>query len=702
MIRDDYLERVYSGFLGMNIGIRLGAPVEPSIWTYERIRDTYGDITDYVKDYKNFAADDDANGPVFFLRALYDDAVDRPPVPEDVARAWLNYTREGKGMFWWGGYGVSTEHTAYLNLKARIPAPVSGSAAQNGKTLSEQIGGQIFVDTWGLINPGNPERAAEYGEAAARVSHDGEGVIGARFICACIAAAFEEKTVEDIIDRALSLIPEDSVYAGVVGAVRDFFDSGNGDFRDCFEQVLLKDWGYDRYGGVCHIIPNAGVCALALLYGGGDFARSIEIATMCGWDTDCNAGNVGTILGVFAGIENIPARYRKPVNDGIVLSGISGYLNILDIPTYANELAALGYRLEGRQIPEDIERATVRGEIHYNFDLPGSTHNMRLSDPLFCSMSHSTEKYLTGHGALKIVFDHMVRGDRCKLYYKPFYRRDEFSDERYSPVFSPTVYPGQTVSMKIYMDQWNGWEEMGFAPYVRTMSDKADHLQGYQRFTQDDWVDISFAVPDVGGDVIDEVGIVIEAYAPSKSKSFGVLYLDSFDVNGGYDYDISFAKMRCELATVTPFSTDHGAWTIEDGKLSQMRNTESFAYSGNYYGTDYEVSTTARMEAGDGVMVLGRAQGAMRFYAGGLEDGKAVIIKNDFGYSTLAQTEYAYTPGEEYSLSMSFVGDMIALYINGAKVLEVEDRSFGYGMFGCGSRKLGRTLFGDFSVKSIE
>ena len=158
---DRYLEKVYAGFLGMNIGIRLGAPVEPTIWTYDRIRNTYGDIHDYVKEFKNFAADDDANGPVFFLRALWDDAANRPLEPQDVARAWLNYAREGVGMFWWGGYGRSTEHTAYLNLKAGIPAPKSGSIEQNGKIIAEQIGGQIFIDTWGLVNPDNPAKAPD-------------------------------------------------------------------------------------------------------------------------------------------------------------------------------------------------------------------------------------------------------------------------------------------------------------------------------------------------------------------------------------------------------------------------------------------------------------------------------------------------------------------------------------------------------------
>ena len=48
-----YIEKIYAGFLGMNIGIRLGAPVEPTIWTYERIQKTYGDIHDYAKDFRS-------------------------------------------------------------------------------------------------------------------------------------------------------------------------------------------------------------------------------------------------------------------------------------------------------------------------------------------------------------------------------------------------------------------------------------------------------------------------------------------------------------------------------------------------------------------------------------------------------------------------------------------------------------------------
>lgn len=697
---ENYLEKVYSGILGMNIGIRLGAPVEPTIWTYERIRDTYGDITGYVKEYKNFAADDDANGPVYFLRALRDDAVDRELTPQDVANAWLNYTREGVGMFWWGGYGISTEHTAYLNLKNGVPAPRSGSIEQNGKTLAEQIGGQIFIDTWGLCFPGNPEKAAEYGKMAASVSHDGEGIHGAAFFCACIAEAFVSDDVEHIIETGLKMIPQESVYAKVTRSVNDFYQENPENWRACHE-LLVREWGYDKYRGVCHIIPNAGVCVLSMLYGKGDFARTVEIATMCGWDTDCNAGNVGTVLGVMCGPGGLPDRYRKPVNDGIVLSGISGYLNILDIPTYAKEVALLGYRLSGETAPEALRKSICDGEIHFDFELPGSTHNLRLSDSFFCVAEHSTEHAYRGTGSLKIIVDRMTRGDRCRIYYKPFYRRDAFSDERYSPVFTPTVYSGQRVSMQLYLEQWNGWETPGVAPYIRTMSDKELHIQGFCRLKADAWTEVSFVIPDTEGDLIDEVGIVLEGYSISKAKTLGAVYLDDFSITGDSAYTISLAKQRKEFGTITPFAADHGAWEIEDGRLSLLRCGEAFAYAGNYYAGDCRITTEVEPVNGENHLLLMRAQGAMRGYALGFSGkGKAAIYKNDFGFIKLAETDYPWETGQKYKFSAVAEGTEISLYIDDRQVLRVEDGQYAYGMYGCGSLSMGRTFFGDFAVRT--
>ena len=72
------------------------------------------------------------------------------------------------------------------------------------------------------------------------------------------------------------------------------------DWRDAFSFVK-GHYGYDRYPGCCHIIPNSAVVILSLLYGQGDFSRSINICNMCGWDTDCNVANVGAIRGYLAG-----------------------------------------------------------------------------------------------------------------------------------------------------------------------------------------------------------------------------------------------------------------------------------------------------------------------------------------------------------------------------------------------------------------
>jgi hypothetical protein len=83
-----------------------------------------------------------------------------------------------------------------------------------------------------------------------------------------------------------------------------FYKSNPDNWRDCFK--FIKDnFGYDRYPGACHIIPNSAVIVLSLLYGDGDFSKTINICNMCGWDTDCNVGNAGTIMGVYVGLEGI-------------------------------------------------------------------------------------------------------------------------------------------------------------------------------------------------------------------------------------------------------------------------------------------------------------------------------------------------------------------------------------------------------------
>ena len=66
--------KIYGSWLGKLIGIRLGAPIEG--WTGPEVRATYTPVRGYVTDYGQFAADDDANCPLFFVRGMEDHALD--------------------------------------------------------------------------------------------------------------------------------------------------------------------------------------------------------------------------------------------------------------------------------------------------------------------------------------------------------------------------------------------------------------------------------------------------------------------------------------------------------------------------------------------------------------------------------------------------------------------------------------------------
>lgn len=699
MIPNNYLEQVYAGFIGMNAGIRLGAPVEPTEWTPEMITDVYGEVKGYLKDYNVFSADDDANGPVFFLRALLDDAVDRELEAQDVARAWLNYSREGIGMFWWGGDGISTEHTAYLNLLRGLNAPESGAVETNGVVMAEQIGGQIFIDTWGWLFPHNPKKAADYAEKAASVSHDRNGLYGARFIAACIAEAFSAKDIDTIIKRGLEEIPATSTYAKVVRAVMDFHKEHPEDFWKC-RQYLEEEWGYDKYTGVCHIIPNAGICVLALLYGEGDLSRTIEIATACGWDTDCNAGNVGSIVGTLVGIDGIEDKYRAPINDFIVTSSVSGYLNILDIPTFVKSLALLGYRVSGETVPEELANSYKEEEVFFDFTLPGSTHGFQTEVP-FKTILKANDKFgYKTPGSLEIFVDRMVEGEKSRVYYQTFYRRDEFNDEKYKPTFAPKAYSGQTVSMKLYLDQLRG-EEIYVIPYIRnTFTKEVTELEPIL-LKNKEWQTVEFIIPDTEGSFVEEVGFAVESPSPRDYRAFGKIYLDEFHIYGAPSYSIDFSKQAVEFLSVTPFAHHRGDWNLQNEKMVVESDTDCASFTGHYYMRDAVIRAVLKPAAGYQHAIIFRALGTQKYYQTGFAGkGKVALQIQDFGLENLKIVDFDWNLGESYTFEVEVRGSNIQFSINEEKVLEYVDERLMHGMLGFALNEAGKCEYMRVEVKA--
>ena len=688
------LEKIYAGFIGKAIGVRLGAPVEPTIWSYERIRKTYGEVTQYLRDFKNFAADDDTNGPVYFIRALRDYGLDC--TAEHVGRTWLNYAAEEHGMYWWGGFGVSTEHTAYRNLRAGIPAPLSGAIATNGTTVAEQIGGQIFIDSWGWVNPGNPERAAAMSAMAASVAHDGDGLNGARFCAAAIAAAFEAGSIAEIVETALAQVDPGSTYAKVCRAVIDFHAANPDDWRAC-RDMLTADWGYDRYPGVCHIIPNAGVTIMAILYGAGSLPRTAEIATMAGWDTDCNAGNAAAIVGTYEGLDPSWDKYRKPINDFLVASGIVGSINIVDIPSFARELTVLALQLAGRDVPPLwLEDMTRRG-LRFDFDLPGSTHGFRTEGFNQISLKHSDERQVEGaRGALEIQLDRLERGQGGRIFWKPFYRRSDFDDERYRPMFSPVVDAGQTVSFKLWLDPWNGDGNLRVAPYVRrTMSGVIEETGAWHVPSSEGWQDYSFTVPE-GDEAIDEIGILVEYFG--RLKFLGRLFLADFKVEGAGHTVIEPATETQEWGAISRFTFNRGHWTIQDGRIHGHTAGDADMWTGHYYARDVVVSADMRRLAGASQLVTARVQGTGRFYAAGFGGDEVVILKEDFGTTVLARAPFKPETGRSYQFAFTLKGGRLSFAVDGQELLTASDGTYEYGMAGIRMASAGRMSMGRIEI----
>ena len=692
------LEKLYAGLIGMDAGMRLGAPVENPFWTYERLQSYYGDIRGYLREQRYYTADDDVNGPLIFVRALADNAMPETLAPETVGETWLNYTRRGMGMFWWGGEDVSTEHRAYMNLRRGVKAPRSGSIGENGKTAAEQIGGQIFVDTWGLICPGDPARASTLAAAAASVSHDGSGVDGARFMAACIAAAYTASSLDEVLDTGLRFLPEKSDYRRVVETVRAYHRAhpAEADFRAC-RAMIAREFSDEAYPGGYHIVPNAGICILAILYGKGELGRSIEISVMCGYDTDCNASNIGTILGVLGGLDGVPERYRRPINDLVTLSSVSGYLNLVDLSDKAKELGALSCRMYGGALPNGVV-CPKPGELRLDFPFPGSTHGLELSDKAEHTLRIVSGKAHSGVYCAELMTDGKCAGP-VDLSFKAMLTRPDLHEERYDPVFTAKVNPGQRVSV------WMRSEQIAPAavtvtPFVRRAMTGERVCMPAAVLPEREWTEIAFTVPDLGGDAVHDVGWTIAVQPDVAPWVMGRVYVDEITVTGAMDYTVDFSLQREEFSQLTPFSFNDCAGKREADAMRLTAEALPYmsgaqAYTGNYYLRDTAVAASVTVESGGSGLVLLHGQGTRRYYALGFSaPGECAALRYEDGtVIKLAAVPFAWQPGREYALRAEAKGEVLTLFVNGTPVLEASDSRYAYGMPGLGLAAAGETLW---------
>lgn len=664
MNSSEYLARCYAAWLGKVIGIRLGAPVENK--TAAEIRSLYPVIDGYLVDYGCFAADDDSNGPLFYVRALEDA---RQPLDRSVGEALLSYISEYSGFFWWGGVGISTEHTAYENLKNGLLPPQSGSAAQNGSELSEQIGGQIFSDCWGYVASGNPTLAADMAAAAASVTHDGLGIEGARFIAAAVAAAFTEKSIAAVIDRAMLELNPDLAYAKMLRDIIGFCHTCPDEPDRCLKYIE-DNYGYDRFGGVCHIIPNSALIIMALCYGGGEFEKTICLLCSCGWDTDCNCGNAGSILGALCGLSGIPQKWITPINDLLIASSSVGCLNNQTVSESARSFAAAGQAIAAGR-PADF--SLTGGSC---FVLPYETRGF------FCEGGRAFQ----GDGALNLEFSGGAR-----LLKRSYFLPGDLYDTRYEPTFAPLAYPGERLSACVE----------GHDVRCRVVCRTCDGLwiEGEPRSLCGKET-IEFSLP-AGGYTVRDFGIAVDG--PDNSS----LRLITFDVDRRADFTIDTAALKTDdygptfgggrLITPRGFTVHSGSWSTEGGLCCEGRGLIT---TGDPAFSNYRISCS--LEADGGGLVFAH-RNSRCYFAAELSGNRVEIVEYERGVRRILLTDTVeYEKSEVLSFTISLGYDKILYEIENKYINNISSAPHKLaGGFGLLSHNGGFTKCHGFSLRPL-
>lgn len=686
MLPSDYIERVYAGVLGKTIGVRHGSNDEG--WSYEKIRETFGEVTDYLFTFRNFAADDDTNGTFLLPLALRDYGLDRESLSDHVADTLLNYAPDHHGFFWWGPYGVSTERTAYDNLKAGLRPPYSGSAACNGPTIAEQIGGQIFIDGWGMLAPGEEALAADLAARAACVTHGDNGVYGGMFIAAAVAAAFDAKDIGEVLRRALAVIPEDCTYARMVRDIRRFFDENPDDWRACLAYIRKNYW-QDKYPGNCHIMPNAAMMMLSMLYGRGSFSDTINICNMCGWDTDCNVANVGAILGVLVGLKGIDWKWREPIGDFLAFSCALGDQNISNLGQVTYELAALGYALHGEEVPPQLRRMTARDARRFDFSLPGCIQSFRAEaeggDAV--RIFQVAQPRRTGGGALRLLAATAEPGAPVRLFLLTYYHPSDFNDSRYDPSFSPVAYPGQRLRACVRAPR-------PLRARLFFEDDRTGEIQRGERvcLAPGVWTELTLRIPAGTDARIRRVGLEAEGAETGVD-----LLLDEFAIEGGADYAVNFAREGVERwnplhEEISQCMFNCGSWTLEEGRLAGRGAPLAEIFTGSTTFGDGCAQAVLVPRSGPAHNLEFCVQGAARCYAAGLaQGGKVRLYKKHRDYAVLTEADFPWELGRAYAVAAEHAGGDIRVLVDGREVLRFRDEenpylrgSVGVSIFGAG------------------
>ena len=304
------LDKIKGAWAGQTIGCTYGGPTEfkfrgTMIQDYNPIRWDEGCIKNYC-----------LNGP-----GLYDDIYMDLTFVEVFDRLGLDAPVDSFAMaFANAGYVLwHANQAARYNILQGIMPPASGHWLNNPH--ANDLDYQIEADYSGIMSPGMPNAASDISDKIGHIMNYGDGWYGGVYVGAMYSLAFVSDDIEFIVTEALKTIPEESLFfqvmKDVIGWYRQYPDDWKQTWFEC-ERKYSEDIGCPDGVFVPYNIDatiNSAYILIGLLYGKGDFFRTMDIATRCGQDSDCNPASAAGILGTMLGYSRIPEYWMKNLRE---------------------------------------------------------------------------------------------------------------------------------------------------------------------------------------------------------------------------------------------------------------------------------------------------------------------------------------------------------------------------------------------------
>ena len=297
-------DKIRGGWAGQMIGVSFGAPTEfkslqkiiegplPE-WSAERLR--------------NSINQDDLYVDMTFAQVLDDRGLDASTID------FGNMFRDARYPLWHANLA------ARRMLRRGVSPMESGTPKYNAH--ANDIDFQIEADFIGLMAPGLPQASNDICYRAGRVMNHGDGILGGMFVSAMYAEAFFESDPVKLVEAGLAAIPAESDYGRLIADVLRWHTEKPGDWRWNWQQIQDK-WDRDEPCPAGALRPfnidaklNGAYIALGLLYGGGDMAKTLDISTRAGQDSDCNPASAAGVLGVVMGYDAIPAEWKTGIDE---------------------------------------------------------------------------------------------------------------------------------------------------------------------------------------------------------------------------------------------------------------------------------------------------------------------------------------------------------------------------------------------------